>query len=66
MQNLIYQIQGRTRPHVAGVAETMADIYITMYQNQLNAGGLSDAQTTLIQTFLSQLRQFVTSLQKGG
>ncbi|MGO8691286.1 MAG: hypothetical protein ACLQLG_16820 [Thermoguttaceae bacterium] len=66
VQNLIYQIQGRTRPHVAGVAETMADIYITMYQNQLNAGGLSDAQTTLIQTYLSQLRQFVTSLQKGG
>jgi hypothetical protein len=64
VQNLIDRIQGKDRPHVAGVAEVMTRTFINLYKQELQTSG-NAAQTTLLQTWISQLQQFLLSLQNG-
>ena len=65
VQNLIDNIQGKTRPHVAGIAETMATNYIANFKQQLRTPGLSQSQKTTLQTWISELQQFIQLLQSG-
>jgi hypothetical protein len=63
VQNLIDHIQGKPKPHVAGVAETMARAYIAMFTAEEK--GASQSQAAQLQTWISELQQFIQSLQSG-
>ena len=63
VQTLIDHIQGKDKPHVAGVAKTMAKAFLNLYQQKLQMAG-NLVQATLLQTWISQLQQFLAIVKK--
>jgi len=59
VQRLIYRIQGRQKPHVAGVPETMARFFMQMYQQEMAMPG---ANAPMLQGNIQTLQQFISSL----
>ncbi len=69
VQNLIDQIQGKQQPHVASVAEVMAQAFIGLYQSVINQlkqglgpGQTSSPQIAQLQSEVQILTQFLKSL----
>jgi hypothetical protein len=63
VQNLIDHIQGKPMPHVAGIPEDMTRSYISIYRSQLH--NASNAQASTLQTWISELTQFLATLMSG-
>ena len=61
VQNLIYHIQGKVAPHVAGIAETMAISYQRCIRSQLRRGSSADPPRVK----LIPVTPVVASLQSG-
>ncbi len=68
VQQLIYQIQGRKKPHVAGVPETMGRFFIGMYQSQLqnlkNQMQQPGADVAALQAQMQPLQETIQKLQQ--
>jgi hypothetical protein len=68
VQQLIYRIQGRKAPHVAGVPETMGRRFIGMYQAQIqnlkNQMQLPGANVNALQAQIKALQATIAQLQK--